>query len=92
MGFKKRSARNEITAPRIVAYPVFYGINSPKEARKRIKEIKKNGGDGVKFFGAPEEILWAALDEAKQQGLQTTMHHAQLDVTHANVLTTSAHA
>lgn len=91
VGFKKRSARNEITAPRIVAYPVFYGINSPKEARKRIKEIKKNGGDGVKFFGAPEEILWAALDEAKQQGLQTTMHHAQLDVTHANVLTTSAH-
>ncbi|PCI45993.1 MAG: amidohydrolase, partial [Alphaproteobacteria bacterium] len=47
VGFKKRSARNEITAPRIVAYPVFYGINSPKEARKRIKEIKKNGGDGV---------------------------------------------
>jgi len=45
---------------------------------------------GVKFFGAPEEILWAGLDEAKKLGLRTTMHHAQLDVAHANVLDTSA--
>lgn len=91
MDFKRRSARNEITAPRIVAFPFFSGITSVKEARARIREIKKNGADGVKFFGAPEEILWAALDEAKKQNLQSTMHHAQLDVTHANVLTTSAH-
>jgi len=89
--FKTRSANNEITAPRIIAYPIFQGVTSPKDARKRIQEIKKNGADGVKFFGAPEEILWAALDEAKKQGLLTTMHHAQLDVAHANVLTTSAH-
>lgn len=89
--FKNRSAKNEITAPRIVAYPIFNGITSPEAARKRVKEIKKNGADGIKFFGAPEEILWAALDEAQKQGLLTTMHHAQLDVTHANVLTTSAH-
>ncbi|PCI32013.1 MAG: amidohydrolase [Alphaproteobacteria bacterium] len=88
---KRRSARNEITAPRIVVYPIFDGITSPEAARKRVREIKKNGGDGIKFFGAPAEILWAALDEAKKQDLQTTMHHAQLDVTHANVLTTSAH-
>ncbi len=96
MGFKKRSAKNEITAPRILAYPIFEDfmnsdISSPEAARKRVREIKKDGGDGIKFFGSPEEILWAALDEAKKQGLQTTMHHAQLDVIHANVLTTSAH-
>ncbi|WP_339861183.1 amidohydrolase family protein [Paremcibacter congregatus] len=91
VGFKRRSAMNEITAPRIVAFPMFYGVTSPEAARKRVQEIKKNGADGIKFFGAPEEILWAALDEAKKQGLMTTMHHAQLDVTHANVLTTSAH-
>jgi len=91
MDFKRRSARNEITAPNIVAFPIFQGITTVKAARARIREIKKNGADGVKFFGAPEEILWAALDEAEKQGLQSTMHHAQLDVTHANVLTTSAH-
>lgn len=89
--FKNRSANNEITAPRIVAFPFFSGAISPESARKKVKELKKNGADGIKFFGAPAEILWAALDEATKQGLMTTMHHAQLDVTHANVLTTSAH-
>ena len=91
VGFKSRSEKNEITAPRIVAYPIFPSASTPKEARKNVRDIKRKGGDGIKFFGAPKEILWAALDEAKKQGLQTTMHHAQLDVTHANVLTTSAH-
>ncbi len=90
VGLKKRSAKNEITAPRIVAFPVFSGIDSVGDARKRVREIKANGGDGIKFFGAPKEILWAALEEAEKIGLETTMHHAQPDVTHANVLDTSA--
>lgn len=90
------SARNEITAPRIYAYPFFgtalnKAVNTPDEARAEIRAIKKSGAKGVKFFGAPEEILWAALDEARKQGLKTTMHHAQLDVAHADVLDTSAH-
>ncbi|MBT5186337.1 MAG: amidohydrolase family protein [Kordiimonadaceae bacterium] len=90
VGLKKQSERNEITAPRIVAFPTFGGIDSVEDARKRVREIKSNGGDGIKFFGAPKEILWAALDEAEKIGLETTMHHAQPDVTHANVLDTSA--
>lgn len=89
--FKKRSAKNEITAPRIVAYPMFFGADTPEDARKFVKDIRKKGADGMKLFGAPEEILWAALDEAEKLGMETTMHHAQLNVTHANVLTTSAH-
>lgn len=90
VGLKERSAKNEITAPRIVAFPTFRGIDNVRDARDRVREIKRNGGDGIKFFGAPKEILWAALDEAEKIGLETTMHHAQLDVTHANVLDTSA--
>ncbi len=91
VGLKNRSEANEITAPRIVAFPTFGGIDSVEAARERVREIKKNGGDGIKFFGAPEKILWAALDEAEKIGLNTTMHHAQPDVTHANVLDTSSH-
>ncbi len=87
---KRRSAANEITAPRIVAFPVFSGVDTVEGARERVREIKANGADGIKFFGAPKEILWAALDEAEKIGLETTMHHAQPDVTHANVLDTSA--
>ena len=91
----RRSARNEIDAPNIVPYPVFRrssadNIDTPGQARARIRKLKSDGAIGVKFFGAPEEILWAGIDEAKKQGLKTTMHHAQLDVAHADVLDTSA--
>jgi hypothetical protein len=92
----RRSARNEIDAPNIYPYPVFRGwsagdVDTPDEARARIRQLKRDGAVGVKFFGAPEEILWAGLEEAKRQNLRTTMHHAQLDVAHADVMDTSAH-
>ena len=91
-----KSDRGEIIAPRIYPYPVFRGwsagsVDTPDEARARIRQLKSEGAKGVKFFGAPEEILWAGLEEAKAQGLKSTMHHAQLDVAHADVLDTSAH-
>jgi cytosine/adenosine deaminase-related metal-dependent hydrolase len=90
------SAKNQIVAPRIYPYPVFRGwsageVDTPEQARARIRKLKSEGAKGVKLFGAPEEILWAGLEEAKKQGLKTTMHHAQLDVAHADVLDTSAH-
>lgn len=90
------SARNEVAAPRIYPYPVFRGwtagdVDTPEAARARIRQLKRDGAIGVKFFGAPKEILWAGLEEARKQGLRTTMHHAQLDVAHADVLDTSAH-
>ena len=96
MSIKRALDANEITGPRIHMYPSFSTretgpITSAEQARQRIRDIKRSGGAGVKFFGAPEEILWAALDEADKQGLGSTMHHAQLDVVHANVLTTSEH-
>lgn len=95
-GIKRLLDRNEITGPRIHMYPSFIsGESGPvldaDQARRRIQRIKRAGAAGVKFFGAPEEILWAALIEANRQQLGSTMHHAQLDVLHANVLSTSAH-
>ncbi len=90
------SARNAITAPRVYPYPVFRGwtsgpVDTPAAARARIRQLKADGALGVKFFGAPGKILWAGLEEAKKQGLKTTMHHAQIDVAHADVLDTSEH-
>jgi len=100
IAFKKLSNMNAITAPRIFAFPIFNflpdsaypigGINTVKLARERVRNLKKKGADGMKLFGASEKILWAALDEAEKVDLSTTMHHAQLDVVHANVLDTSA--
>jgi imidazolonepropionase-like amidohydrolase len=96
---KTLSAQNKITAPRITAFPFFAmpvdgekklpAIIDAKSARERVRSLKKLGADGIKMMGAREDILWAAFDEAEKVGLDTTMHHAQLDVVHANVLDTS---
>lgn len=97
---KRLSENNAITAPRILTYANFGhrrdgkeklpAVRNANDARNRVKQLKQKGADGIKFFGAPEEILWAALEESDKVGLKTTMHHAQMDVAHANVLETSA--
>lgn len=91
---KKRSERNEIVAPRIDIYPMFHQIRGPVNdaatARAVIQEAKKRGADGIKFIGgAPEDVLYAALDETKKLGLHSTMHHAQQLVAYADVIDTS---
>ncbi|MCR9288761.1 MAG: amidohydrolase family protein [Bacteroidetes bacterium] len=96
---KDRSQKNEITAPRIKAYTVFGQgwdkepgreigdfPNKPEEARQWVRDNAKKGSDGIKFFGAPPEIMQAALDENKQLGLGSACHHAQMDVARWNVL------
>jgi imidazolonepropionase-like amidohydrolase len=88
---QRRSAKNKITAPRIVPY-VGFGMDSdgpilePEEARAWVRKISGQGASGIKFFGARPAIMTAALDEAGRQGLGSAMHHAQLNVTHWNVL------
>jgi imidazolonepropionase-like amidohydrolase len=91
IGHQRRSEKNTITAPRIVPYVGFgQGADGPflepGEARAWVRDIAKRGASGVKFFGAPPEIMEAALDEARKMGLGSAMHHAQLDVAHWNVL------
>jgi imidazolonepropionase-like amidohydrolase len=86
-----RSDSNTIAAPRIVPYAFFgQGQDDPiltaDEARRWVRRIADDGAQGIKFFGAPPEIMKAALDEAGQQGLGAAMHHAQLDVVNWNVL------
>lgn len=88
---QRRSASNEIAAPRIVPYVGFgQGLDepivTPAQARKWVQDIADQGAAGIKFFGAPPEIMAAALSEAQEQGLGTAMHHAQLDVARWNVL------
>ncbi len=88
---KARSARNEITAPRIEAY-VFFGqdhdapFTTAEDARQWVDDMAKRGADGVKFFGYRPDIYRAALEEAKKKGLRTACHHAQLAVTRMTAL------
>jgi Amidohydrolase family len=91
---KARSAKNEITAPRIESY-VFFGLGrekgilTPEEARQWVDEVAAKGADGVKFFGSAPEIYKAALDEVKKRGLRSACHHAQTYVSRVNVLTSA---
>ncbi len=88
---KKKSANNEITAPRIFAYTGFgqgsqEPISTPEQARAWVRQNAANGADGIKFFGAAPDIMQAALEENKKLGLRSAMHHAQMDVVRWNVL------
>ncbi len=90
----ERAKDNRIASPRIVPYFGFgmgYGkpITTPQQAREWVKSIVPQGAKGIKFFGARPEIMRAAIDEAKQHGLGTMMHHAQLEVADMNVLVSS---
>lgn len=88
---KAKSASNTITAPRILAYPAFgQGHDgpflTPEAAREWVRDITRQGADGIKFFGYRPDIMKAAIEEANAHGLETTCHHAQLAVTRVNVL------
>ena len=91
---RKRSDANAITAPRIVPF-AFFGmgrdtpITTPEEARAWVRDMKAKGAAGMKCFGYRPDILEAAFDEIRKQGLRSACHHAQLDVARVNVLTTA---
>ncbi|MBC8346183.1 MAG: amidohydrolase family protein [Candidatus Marinimicrobia bacterium] len=91
---KERSAKNEITAPRIWAYQ-FPGqgndwkggpINSPETARQWVKYAARKGVDGIKLRAFDPEIMEAILDEAKKHNLGSTAHLAQTGVARMNTI------
>ena len=91
VNLKKRSKKNQIIAPRILAYTGFgqgskNPINTEEQAREWVRQNAKNGADGIKFFGAEPKIMSAALDENKKIGLRSASHHAQLSVARWNAL------
>jgi len=88
---KKKSAANEITAPRILAYTAFgmgskEEIATPEQAVAWVVANKAAGADGIKFFGARPEVMEAALRKNKELGLRSACHHAQMDVARWNVV------
>jgi hypothetical protein len=88
---KQKSQQNLITAPRIFAYTAFgqgakQAIVTPEQAIEWVRENAKKGADGIKFFGAPPQVMDAALRENKKLGLRSACHHAQMDVARWNVV------
>ena len=79
------SAAHRIVAPRIVNYPMVANLlakdeafsRTPAEYRTLVRRAKERGADGVKLIGPMDrDQAAAALDEARRQGLPTTVHIA----------------
>ena len=78
---RSKSQQGLMAAPRIFLY-MRAGGQTPEEVRESVREIKKDGGDGVKIFGMDRDIMEAALDEAHKQGLRVA-HHVGVEETDA---------
>ena len=88
---KARSARNEITAPRMFTYRLPLdeweaSIESPEQAREWVRKAAATGIDGLKLNASPPEIMAALIDEARKLGLGTTAHLSQQGVAEMNAL------
>ncbi len=82
---RERSAKNEITAPRIYVYqPAFTGdgwkdqpILTPELGREWVRFIAAKGADGIKLFGGDPDIVAAILDEGRKYKLGSLAHLGQ---------------
>lgn len=91
---KQRSARNEIVAPRMVAYHIMGSgeawkdrpIRTPEQAREWVRYAKKQGADGLKLFAHRPDIMAALIDEANKLGMGQTAHLDQRGVARMNAL------
>jgi hypothetical protein len=85
INIRDKSARGEIVAPRIFAYPMLTQYPAPRnaaEARARVQHFKQIGADGVKFLGVERDVMQAAEDEAHKLGLRVA-HHVGVEETNA---------
>ena len=89
---QKRSARNEIVAPRMFNYQ-FFGTgwgkpvpDTPEAAREYVRWAASQGVDGVKLGAFRPEVMGALLDEAKKLGLGSVAHLDQVGVGQMNAI------
>ncbi|HET9741871.1 MAG TPA: amidohydrolase family protein [Terriglobales bacterium] len=98
MAEKRRSAANQIIAPRIYVYP-FWGRGkdprwtSPTGAREIVREWHALGVDGVKVIGKPglwPDVFHAIADEARANNMGVAVHIAQDSVYPMNAVRVAA--
>ena len=89
---KRRSAANEITAPRVWAYARPGAgwsegpIRTPDDARRWVRWASEQGVDGLKLGSMDPEVMAAVIDEARRNGMGTQAHLDQMGVARMNAL------
>ena len=89
---KRRSAKNQIVAPRIYSYHTLGAgadykdkqILTADEAREWVRYVADAGADGLKLGSHRPVIMEALLDEAKKHGLGSVAHLSQKGVAQMN--------
>lgn len=74
LNIRTKGEAGELAAPRLFVYPVLGRVRDPEMARRRVREIKAAGADGMKIVGAWRDTMDAALDEAHKLGLPVAQH------------------
>lgn len=83
---KRRSAANEIVAPRIFNYQRPPSFRTPDAARKWVGAAPGRGIDGLKLNSYRPEIMAAILSEAERMRLGSVAHLAQTGVAQMNAI------
>ena len=86
---KKRSAKNEIVAPRIIAFHTLGSgedwqggvVYTPEKAREWMQWGAKKGVEGLTFFSHDPATLKAAIAEAHKHKMGTVAHDTWLELT-----------
>jgi hypothetical protein len=85
LALRSRSDAGDIAAPRFLVYARYSFKPIPRTtaaARKRVRDLKEMGVDGLKLFGLDRDIMEAVLDEAHKLNLGIA-HHAGVEETNA---------
>ncbi|HUH11982.1 MAG TPA: hypothetical protein VMK65_02690, partial [Longimicrobiales bacterium] len=88
----RKSARNEITAPRILPHAWFGRENpdgqilTPEQAKRWVRWAHDQGIVGLKLPSLEPDIMAATLEQANALGMGTTAHLNQLRVAQMDVL------
>ena len=89
---RRRSAANEITAPRMFVYQrPGQGwdrgpVRTPDDAREWVRWAAAQGIDGIKLVAYRPEIMEALISEAQVHGMGTTAHLGQTGVAQMNAV------
>jgi imidazolonepropionase-like amidohydrolase len=91
---KERSAKNEITAPRMYSYHTMGSgkewadrkILTPEDAKEWVRYVARKGADGLKLRAHRPRIMKALLEEARKQNLGSTAHLGQMGVANMNTI------
>ena len=90
----KRSAKNEIVAPRIINFHRMgtgkewkdRKILTPEDAKEWVRYAKSKGVDGLKLGAHRPAIMKALLDEANKLNMGSTAHLGQMGVAQMNAV------